>query len=465
MLGTRCSTAIRTTLLIATLTALVASLLVGCDRANPTSPEAAGIMPVGSGSDDSPDADHDCMPGLPPKLVISSSAFRTFTFRDQWWDPRYDIATPIFEGEHLEFSWIGFAACCGLPAAGYDFAWDDTTGWCQSFDIEETSFAVSPTVGDHSLYVAAISEDGYITRGRIRVDVVEAPLDEYILVVDDWTQWEGIPNRPSDIDRDDFYETLTDGYTRDVVQWDVAGHEGTPPDVETMARASTVIWYAEQDAIALGQVFQEFAGSAYAVLAGYARVGGNIILDGHEVLSTIAGRSYPMTLAASDTLSGPAFVRDHLHIGSADYTGYQANKTVPWNYGYCLYGAVPTGTGVRGTAEIELEPMHIDSVGVGGWPEPGKWWPYTITINPHYTRCGLPAVESLETYCGFCVDAHAMDVYLNFSWAGQPCSMLSLTGTDHGNVCYFGFPLFYMQTDQALANFDKLLPLCGEQKR
>lgn len=447
---------------IAILTAVVIAVLAlsaitGCNRVNPTSP--------GDFADDSAGDEFPCTPGLPPKLVVRSTAFRTFVFRDEWWDPRYDIATPIFEGERLDFTWIGFAACCGLPAAGYDFAWDDTTGWCETFDLEETSLEITPSVGDHSLYVAAISEDGYITRGRVRVDVVEAPLDEYILVVDDWELWEGIPDRPTDAERDDFYATLTEGYTRDVLQWDVGLHGGAPPDVATMAGASTVIWYAEQDAMALTEVFEEFAGPAYPVLAGYARVGGNVILDGHELLRSIAGRQYPMTLAASDTLSGPAFVRDHLNIGSADYTGYQANKSAPWVYGYCLYGAVPSGTGVPGVQMVELEPMYIDSVGVGGWPEPGKWWLYTAEYLPNYTRCGLPAVESLETYQGAGIDAHAMDVYLNYTFDGQSCSMLSFTGSDRGNVCYFGFPLFYMQTDQALANFDRLLPLCGEQKR
>ncbi len=455
--------------LLLTITALTLITAPGCDRANPWSPgivtsDPAGAPvddPDGSGVDDLPN-----MPGLPPKLIVHSTAFGGLTFRSTWWDPRYDTPVPIFEGESLDFTWIGYAACCGPPAAGYDFAWDDTTGWCQTFSLEETAFDVTPAPGDHSMYVAAISEDGYITRGRIRVDVVEAPMDEYVLVVDDWSMWEAVPDRPSDADRDDFYDTLTDGYTRGVVQWDVGWHEGAPPDVETMARASTVIWYSDnQEWTALGDVFDPFGFPTYVELAGYVRAGGNLILDGQEVLHTIAGRGYPVMFADSDTLPGPTFIRDHLRVGSADNTGYQVNKSAPWTYGYCLYGAVPAGTGVPGIATVELEPMYIDSVGVGGWPEPGKWWLYTFTAVPHYTRCGLPAVESLQTYQGAGIDAHAMDVYLNYTFDGQACSMLSFTGTDRGNVCYFGFPLFYMQTDQALANFDRLLPLCGETKR
>ena len=451
------------TLLLA-LAALAVLTTSGCDRANPTSPWTAATG-TAEDAEGSSDAELPCNPGLPPKLIVSSTAFGAITYRDPWWRDIFDIPIPIFAGEVLDFSWVGYPACCGLPVAGYDVAWDDTTGWCQTFTLDETSFDVTPTPGDHSLYVAAISEDGCITRGRIRVDVVEAPMDEYILVVDDWDLWESIVDRPSDWDRDAFYDTLTDGYTRGVVQWDVGWHEGAPPDVETMAHASTVIWYADHEATALGEAFDPWGYPYYAALAGYMRAGGNLILDGQEVLHTIAGRGYPMTVAASDTLAGPVFVRDHLRVGSAENTGYQANKAAPWTYGYCLYGAVPAGTGVPGIATVELEPMYIDSVGVGGWPEPGKWWLYTFTTVPHYTRCGLPAVESLQTYQCAGIDAHAMDVYLNYTFDGQSCSMLSFTGTDRGNVCYFGFPLFYMQTDQALANFDKLLPLCGEQKR
>ena len=46
----------------------------------------------------------------------------------------------------------------------------------------------------------------------------------------------------------------------------------------------------------------------------------------------------------------------------------------------------------------------------------------------------------------------------------RTCVLLSPTGTDHGNVCYFGFPLYYLQTAQVKAVFDKLLPLFGEER-
>ena len=46
----------------------------------------------------------------------------------------------------------------------------------------------------------------------------------------------------------------------------------------------------------------------------------------------------------------------------------------------------------------------------------------------------------------------------------RTCALLSPTGSDHGNVCYFGFPLYYLQMPQVKTVFDKLLPLFGEER-
>ena len=44
----------------------------------------------------------------------------------------------------------------------------------------------------------------------------------------------------------------------------------------------------------------------------------------------------------------------------------------------------------------------------------------------------------------------------------RTCALLSPTGSDHGNVCYFGFPLYYLQTPQVQAAFERLLEIFGE---
>ena len=55
-----------------------------------------------------------------------------------------------------------------------------------------------------------------------------------------------------------------------------------------------------------------------------------------------------------------------------------------------------------------------------------------------------------------------IDPYLNYTFEGRTCVLLSLTCTNRGNVCYMGFPLYYLQTRQVKAFFEVVLPLFGE---
>jgi hypothetical protein len=82
---------------------------------------------------------------------------------------------------------------------------------------------------------------------------------------------------------------------------------------------------------------------------------------------------------------------------------------------------------------------------------------------PQYARCGLGSVEAFEPFGGLTgVESHMIDPYLNYTFEGRTCVLLSLTGANRGNVCYMGFPLYYLQTRQVKAFFDAVLPLFGE---
>ncbi|MBN2565414.1 MAG: hypothetical protein JXB46_06855, partial [Candidatus Eisenbacteria bacterium] len=73
--------------------------------------------------------------------------------------------------------------------------------------------------------------------------------------------------------------------------------------------------------------------------------------------------------------------------------------------------------------------------------------------------------EAVYPFDGHSIEAYYIDAFLNVNFAGATCSVLRPTGTGHGNVCYFGFPLYYLQTAQVRAVFEKLLPLFGEDRR
>jgi hypothetical protein len=410
-----------------------------------------------------------CNPAFPgPILLIRTNVLGNHGFLWPEWPPAYDIPIDIFEGEKLVFDWYAdnenYSSC---PILGFSYAFDDTSAWCQSYSMDDTHFEVTPEVGEHSLYVAVLGAAGVATRARIALNVVETSLDDYILVVDDYDKWELNPTWGTDADRDAFYDTLTAGYAHAPLQWDPAEHvvEGTPqpPDVSALAGASTVVWYCDESDVTLAALFNPIYAD-YSVLSGYVRSGGNLVLCGYKVIGQMLQEAYPITIAASDSTLGRVFVRDFVRVGQAQNTGAGANPASPWYYGYCFYGAVPGGTGIPGGRDVDLEPMYIDSVGAGGYPEPGKWFPYADPPLPQYSRCGLGNIDVFEPYDGHPIETHGMDAFLNMNFEGRTCVLLSPTGEGSGNVCCLGFPLYYLQTQQVKAFFDQLLPLFGEER-
>ena len=401
-------------------------------------------------------------------LCVRTNFLGNRRFRGPVWPPRYDVPIDIFEGEELVFDWYvedeGYSSC---PVLGFSYAFDDTSTWCESFSMDDTHFEVSPGVGEHALYVAAMDASWVLTRGKFAINVVETGLDDYILVVDDYDVWETNPMWGTDADRDAFYDTLTAGYVRPRYQWDPAEHivEGLPrpPDVAALANASTVIWYCDYSTPTLAALFEPYM-MGYTELAGYVRAGGNLILCGYEAAQSIIGEPYPITISESDTTPGRVFAREHLRVRRVLNTGSNANPDAPWSYGYCFLGAVPGGTGIPDDRIVDLSPMYIDSVGVGGYPEPGKWWPYAAPPMPNYDRCGMGRIDAFEPFDGHPIETHVMDTTINSEFEGRTCVMLSATGTDRGNVFYLGFPLYYLQTPQVKAVFDKILPMFGEDK-
>jgi len=367
------------------------------------------------------------------------------------WSSEYNLPIPIFAGERLAFQWAADASDYGGQVRGYRHAYDDTSTW-PAWSVFDTRFQVTPTIGRHSLYISALDNANVMTRSRIYFDVVEATLDQYILIVDDYDWRETLPAWGTDADRTSFYDLLLAGYARDRVEWEpsqhVVGGIAQPPDVDALRGASTCLWYCDNQYTVIERAFDPNQ-VTYNALAGYVRVGGNLILEGQEVLRQVLGRPYPIEMTAADTSAPDMFVRDFLHICLADNSGAGANPIAPWNYGYCFYGAVPTDPDM-------FTPMYIDSL--------GKWSIIYNSASPNYRRGGLPYVDKIETCEGTGLEIFTIDAFRNMNFEGKTCAMLYLSGDNHGNTAFFGFPLYYLQTDHVKAVMDTLLILFGEER-
>lgn len=388
-----------------------------------------------------------------PRLTVRTNAFGELVYRGPVWSSDFDEPIPIFEGEHLVFDWHATIWDCGGEIIGYSTAYDDTSSWCDDFSLDETHLELTPSVGEHAIYIAAADDLGMLTRGKLAFEVVEAGMNGYVLIVDDYNWMETVPIWGTDADRDAFYEHLTADCVRPVQQWDVDEHAGPhgpePPDVATLADASTVIWYYDQENTGLSSMFDPLS-ARYVPLAGYARAGGNIIMAGWKGLQHILDENYPIEITASDSTQREVFVRDVLGIASAKNSGSSANKNSPWTYGYCFYGAVPTPH----QEAIQLEAMYIDSL--------GTWWPTYGMDNPNYRHGGLPMVEAMQAWPGGGVEAQVIDAYLNMNFDGEPCTIVAIPQAGDGQVCYFGFPLYYLQAPQVRRVFNTLLERAGE---
>ena len=394
-----------------------------------------------------------------PKFYIFTNVFGTHTFRGPVWADRYNTPEPIFAGERLLFAWGATAEDYGGEVVGYRHAYDDTSTW-PAWSIFNRYYRVVPTIGRHSLYVSALDNANVMTRARIYFDVVEASLNDYILVVDDYDDWEiDNPDRwGSDEERNGFYNRILSGYVRNRSEWEPGDNieDGEPmaPDVDALRGASTVIWYCDGTAT-IADLFNPFQPS-YNALAGYLRVGGNIILCGSEILTQVTGDPYPLSIDESDTTTAAVFIRDYLHIGQADHSNYAANQNSPWDYGYCMHGAVPTPAGEA----LGFEPVYVDTGDCD--VEPGKWWMYCWT-HPNYYHCGTP-VEKLVNFQGTGLEIYGTDHFLNYNYEGEPSVVLYLSGDNRGNACYIAFMLYYCQEDDVKHMIDRVMALFGEEK-
>jgi hypothetical protein len=390
----------------------------------------------------------------PSQFYVTSNVFggprRWLEYPDAWTRP----PIPIFDGEHVTFDWSAVGQ--GIK---YRHAYDDTTGW-SAWSSTGTHFEVTPVPGEHEMHVAVKDTMEIEIHAHLRFEVVEVGLDDYILIMDDYDMLETNELWGTDLERDAFYDAIVAPFGERYA-WDPAEHviEGspTPPDVQALADASTVIWYCDQMDATIEGLFDPY-GQDYDRLGGYVRAGGNLVLCGRQTLTQVAGEPYPLYVGPGDSTPGGRFIRDVLRIGYVDHSGSFFNPDAPWDYGYCMHGAIPTSAGEA----LGFEPAYVDSGDCD--VEPGKWFFYCDPPMPGFLHSGLP-VEKLENFQGTGLEIYATDSFLNENYEGETSAVLYLSGDNRGNVCYLGFPLYYLQTPQAEALLQRVLALFGEEER
>jgi hypothetical protein len=404
-----------------------------------------------------------------PRLTVRSNLLASRTFRGMVPNEEDTERVDVFTNLPIVFDWSCTSTCDVL--AGYDVAVDDTTELGDSYDPDLTHLELDVVPGLQTLYIQAADSLGYTTRGQVVLYGYELTPDEYVVVVDDCDLKEHLEAWGTDDDRDAFYDTLTAACALPVVEYDmeifIEEGQTVPPAVSVYRGASTVIWYTDGETVgdvstACG-LWKEFnrPGADYRALQAYVQAGGNLVLAGFSVAGAVTGtQSYTWSAGAihtspADTARGLVFMRDVLGVAGVVESGVACNPSDPWSYGYCFYGALP-----EPGAPLSLEPVFIDSVGPGGFPDPGKWPVYTLAFD-QYRRGGLPMVERFEP-TGEAQAICRMVSFRNETFVDEPCGLFTPSDGARGNVCYLGFPLYYLKTPEATAMMEAVLGAFGE---
>jgi hypothetical protein len=62
------------------------------------------------------------------------------------------------------------------------------------------------------------------------------------------------------------------------------------------------------------------------------------------------------------------------------------------------------------------------------------------------------------------LEIYKIHSFKNVVFRDRSCAVLYLSGDNHSNTCYFGFPLYYMKTKDIKPTMDRVLALFGEEK-
>ncbi|MCK4511304.1 M20/M25/M40 family metallo-hydrolase [bacterium] len=363
---------------------------------------------------------------LRPLLTVDLNFFPgTRTFVGQRAGDR-TLPVVVYENERLTFAIVADASSYCGSADSVAVAIADSTAWSEWYP-SPCGFVLRPTPADTVVFLKTRDENGAITIGRVSLRTVPTPMDRPLLRVDDWF----VSGVPDEATHDAFYNDVLAGESCDV--WDPFDHieNCVPmlPPMEELGRYRTVLWTLDWRG---GFLHALQAESAYHYLEGLVRAGGNVILEGQSSLLAMDGAGQYVDEV---TYESGEFIFDHVGVDSFRNAGASTNESSPGRYGYAFLGGIATETG-------GLPDVPVDTL--------GKW------ADGYQAYGGLPyceVVRPLEQTRTL----YVFDSYINPEVRELPCATVRYADDGTGTFAYFGFPLYYLQTDPAAEMLGLLL--------
>jgi len=413
-----------------------------------------------------------------PDLTVTEPNVGTFTFRGNGLAEEIDFPA----GLPLRFRWSASAESYGGSIAGYSWGLDiadleQDTGWSQwGLGQTATSPLVFPKAGTHVLYVRAKDSVDSITIGSIIIRVYEFTFDREILYVDDYLSL----YRPRDDEDDAFWEELFRNSGRlgeRDLERDVLFHETggpgdksyplpQPPSPRLLGRYKLVVWNVT-GAGSCGRSGLFYAATRTTSLRLYLAAGGQLWLSGTMTMApTREGTLCPDPNSpfydgltppkpAGETAYPQAYVpgdfawdclKMHTEVLECDKAKLGEDR-----YWYNTLVAARAWN----PASPALPDLEVDGDKVGpNWRNEGV--PLTEAVIAPILSAGVEGfpgkLDSLYAYeaAGTVRDPDSQDArsYLQGTLCGTRWSNPD-PDREQGRIMWFGFPLYYMKTDQA----------------
>lgn len=277
--------------------------------------------------------------------------------------------------------------------------------------IVDTTFTNMPLSGENKYYYTIRAFDDAGNPSPMSDEAYGRPvtLDQGILVVDETKNWT-TGNFPTDSAQDAFYQYIMDIY--DYTEYDY-GDASQRAVLADLVPYSTVLWHADD--------FSElFAAASIEDMQAYLDFGGNFWFVGWKPTANIReSQTYPADFSPGD------FVYDYFKISHAELSASSDSFQ-------------------RAVGQLGYDDLDVDSakVPIASW---GK------------TMRSIEALTSVTP----AEDIYMIDMQNNSSpFEGEVCGVRYL-GNDY-NTAFFGFPLYYMDQDQARAVAQTVMNDFGE---
>ncbi len=276
--------------------------------------------------------------------------------------------------------------------------------------LPDTFFINAPLSGADKYYytVRAFDLDGNPSAMGDEVYGRPITLDQGILIVDETKNWTS-GNYPHDTTQDNFYRYIMTGY--DYTEYEY-GSSAQKPILADFGPYSTVLWHADDN-------IELMASGCVSDFKTYLDYGGNLWFTGWKPTANLRNNpAYPVNFNTGD------FMYDYFKIAHVELSSVSDS----------FLGA----DGLLGYPSIDVDPAKV--------PLPA--WAGTMRYIEALT--GVAPGQAI----------YKMDMNSNSPFDGDACGLRYL-GEDF-ETCFLGFPLYFMNQEQARLAAQKVMSDFGE---